>query len=114
MGVDKTSRVGIGPTFTREVAVARVRARWSVTITIRDVRAVRELALVTCPVTAVDARTEIERSFAVAWRRAAAPCALIRGQIGTDSAGCLPVLSRDLCTSSRRGPSVSCGLTVER
>jgi len=58
-----------------EVAAARVRAHWTVTITIRDVRAVRELALAACPVTDMDARTEIERSFAAAWHRAADPYA---------------------------------------
>jgi hypothetical protein len=56
-----------------EVAAARVRARWTVTIKIRDARAVREFALAACPATDVDARTEIERSFAAAWRWAADP-----------------------------------------
>jgi hypothetical protein len=62
-----------------EVAAARVRAHWTVTVRIRDVRAVRELALAACPVTDVDARTEIDRSFAAAWNRAADPYAPMTG-----------------------------------
>ncbi len=62
-----------------EVAAARVQACWTVTVMIRDVRAVRELALAACPVTDVDARIEIERSFAAAWHRAADPYAPMTG-----------------------------------
>ena len=62
-----------------EVAAARVRAQWTVTIRIRDVRAVRELALAACPVTDGDARTEVDRSFAAAWNRAADPYAPMTG-----------------------------------
>jgi hypothetical protein len=46
-----------------EVAAARVRAHWTVTIRIRDVQAVRE----------------VDRSFAAAWNRAADPYAPMTG-----------------------------------
>jgi hypothetical protein len=62
-----------------EVAATRVRAHWTVTIRIQDVRAVRELALAACPVADVDARTEVERSFAAAWNWAADPYAPMTG-----------------------------------
>ena len=61
------------------VAAARVRAHWTVTIRIQDVRVVRELALAACPVTDVDARAEVELSFAAAWNRAADPYAPMTG-----------------------------------
>jgi hypothetical protein len=62
-----------------EVAVARVRAQWTVTIKIQDVQAVRELALAACPVADVDAHTEVKRSFAAVWNRAADPYAPMTG-----------------------------------
>ncbi|MGH3931171.1 MAG: hypothetical protein ACRDTF_14475 [Pseudonocardiaceae bacterium] len=45
----------------------QLRARWTVTVKIRDAAAARELALAACPVTDADARKEIERSFSTVW-----------------------------------------------
>jgi hypothetical protein len=63
-------------------AGAQVRARWTVTVKIRDAHAARELALAACPVTDAEARAEIERSFSAVWHWTAPPYAPIAGLPG--------------------------------
>jgi len=54
------------------------RARWTVTVKLRDVAAFRQVALATCPTDNVTAREEINRSLAAAWQHAADPYAPLR------------------------------------
>ena len=58
-----------------EPAQAQIRARWTVTIKIRDASVARELALAACPAANNAARAEIQRSFAAVWHWAAEPYA---------------------------------------
>ncbi len=60
-------------------AGTQVRARWTVTVKIRDGHAARELALAACPVTDAEARAEVERSFSAVWHRTAPPYAPMAG-----------------------------------
>ncbi|MGH3977421.1 MAG: hypothetical protein ACRDRZ_00195 [Pseudonocardiaceae bacterium] len=58
-----------------EQTATRHRVQWTVAIKLDDAPAARELALAACPATEVEARAEIERSFAAVWRWAASPYA---------------------------------------
>jgi hypothetical protein len=54
------------------------RTRWTVTVTLRDVTAFRQLALNACPPDSTTARAEIATSLAAAWQWAAEPYAPLR------------------------------------
>lgn len=65
-----------------EKSAAQVKARWTVTIKIRDAPAARALALAACPATDARARAEIGHSFAAVWRWAADPYTPLMGVPG--------------------------------
>jgi hypothetical protein len=65
-----------------ETTAAQIRASWTVSVQLRDVPAVRELASAACPATEPEARAEIEESFAAAWHWAAEPYGPLRGVPG--------------------------------
>lgn len=54
-----------------EITDVLARARWTVTIKLRDAPATRELVLVACPFADVETRAEITSSFATLWNLAA-------------------------------------------
>jgi hypothetical protein len=59
-------------------APTRCRARWTVTVKLRDVAAFRRVALASCPTAPAADREEINHSLAAAWQHAADPYAPLR------------------------------------
>lgn len=62
-----------------ELSSARYRLRWTVTVQLRDVAALRRIALDACPAEDTATRTEIEASLAAAWHQAVSPFAPLEG-----------------------------------
>lgn len=61
-----------------QTSPTQCRARWAVTVKLRDVAAFRRVALASCPAADPAVREEINRSLAAAWQHAADPYAPLR------------------------------------
>lgn len=87
-----------------ELTPTESEVSWTVTAKLRDVPAVREIALSACPPGDVTARTEIESSFAAAWNRAADPYAPLHDIPGIRWEGRAVTIDHVPARAGRGGP----------